>query len=81
MSEVVPLPQRGEVLVDARGEGRALRVSWHHEQEIVVLSLWRGTLCSASFRLPTTDVHVLINALVQGLSDGYAATARHADAS
>ena len=34
--------QRGRVFLDARGGDRALRVSWHHEAGVVVLSLWRG---------------------------------------
>lgn len=81
MAEVVPLPKRGEVFVDARGENRALRVSWHHEQDVVVLSLWRGALCSGSFRLPAAQVPVLIAALVEGLAAGYSpAAARHSDA-
>ncbi len=82
MSEVVALPRRGEVFIDARGENRALRVSWHHEQGIVVLSLWRGALCSGSFRLPASQVQLLITALVEGLSQRYLDDRdRHADAS
>ena len=36
-----PLPTTGSVLVDARGGDRALRVRWHPEADLVVLSLWR----------------------------------------
>ncbi len=36
-----PLPAAGEVFLDARGAGRALRVSWHAEADVVVLSLWQ----------------------------------------
>ncbi len=71
MPEVVALPQRGEVFLDARGDDRALRVSWHSEQGVVVLSLWRGALCSCSFRLPIADAPALIAALVDGLAAGY----------
>ena len=70
---MVPLPRRGEVFLDARGEGRSMRLSWHHEQGVVILSLWRNTLCAGSFRLPVADVPAVIAALVQGLSDGYPA--------
>ena len=68
---MVPLPKRGEVFIDARGEGRSLRLSWHHEQGVVILSLWRETVCAGSFRLPTEDVPAVISALVQGLSGAY----------
>jgi len=81
VAQVLPLPSRGEIYVDARGEGRALRVSWHHDEDTVVLSLWRGALCAGSFRLRTEDVPGLINTLVRGLSEGYAPVAnggRHA---
>lgn len=71
MALVLALPARGDVLLDARGSGRALRVSWHHENEVVVLSLWHEGVCTGSFRLDKSDVGVLIDALVGGLTDGY----------
>jgi hypothetical protein len=71
MAVVLALPARGDVLLDARGAGRALRVSWHHEGGIVVLSLWHGAVCTGSFRLDKHDVPSLIDALVGGLVDGY----------
>ena len=73
MAQVVPLPRRGEVFLDAGGEGRSMRLSWHHEQGVVILSLWRNTLCAGSFRLPVADVPAVIAALVAGLSEGYPA--------
>jgi len=81
VAQVLPLPTGGETYVDARGEARALRVSWHHDEDTVVLSLWRGALCAGSFRLRTEDVPALINTLVNGLSEGYSfavSTGRHA---
>lgn len=71
MAEVLALPARGDVLFDARGDGRALRVSWHHENEVVVLSLWRRGTCAGTFRLATDDVPALVNALMIGLAEGY----------
>jgi hypothetical protein len=71
MAIVLALPARGDVLLDARGSGRALRVSWHHEGEVVVLSLWHEAVCTGSFRLDKSDVPALIDALVGGLVDGY----------
>lgn len=65
--EVVAFPSRGEVFLDQRGEARALRVAWHPEAEVVVLSLWQGNRCSGSFRLPAPDVPRFVQALVDGL--------------
>jgi hypothetical protein len=73
MLPVTPLPAAGEVFLDSRGGGRALRVSWHAEADVVVLSLWSGRTCSGSFRLPAGDVPDLIDALRDGLSRSYEA--------
>lgn len=71
MSPVTPLPVAGEVLLDARGPGRALRVSWHDEAGVVVLSVWSGETCTATFRLPVEDVPQLVNVLCTGLAGSY----------
>ena len=57
----------GEVFLDARGNGRALRLTWHHEADVVVLSLWRDETCAGTFRLVKDDVNEFIDALVEGL--------------
>ncbi len=59
----------GEVFLDARGNGRAMRLTWHHEADLVVLSMWRDGLCAGTFRLATEDVNEFIDALVDGLRD------------
>lgn len=59
----------GEVFLDARGHGRAMRLSWHPETDIVVLSLWRGEVCAGTFRMPHADVAAFVDALVDGLRD------------
>ncbi|MFJ2029939.1 hypothetical protein [Streptosporangium sp. NPDC087985] len=64
MSEVVPLPSFGEVFFDERGQERVLRVTWH--EGTLVLSLWRGEMCSASFRMPMQDVGRLVDTLDEG---------------
>jgi hypothetical protein len=69
MAQVMVLPVRGDILLDARGQGRALRVSWHHEASIVVLSLWKNDGCICTFRLAKQDVPALIRTLVDGLVD------------
>ena len=43
-----PLPTTGSIFFDARGEDRALRVSWHDEADLVVVSLWRDNVCAAA---------------------------------
>lgn len=59
----------GEVFLDARGNGRALRLTWHHEVDVVVLSLWREDVCAGTFRLSSDDVNTFIDALVDGMRD------------
>ncbi|CAN5240111.1 hypothetical protein BH09ACT12_BH09ACT12_26610 [soil metagenome] len=57
----------GEYFRDARGGDRGLKVSWHQEAELVVLSLWRDNVCTASFRLDIDEVPDLIALLREGL--------------
>jgi hypothetical protein len=66
---VVALPRRGEVFTDARGADRTLRVSWHHDAGLLVLSLWREGTCVGTFRLPTEAVPDLVKALADGLAE------------
>ena len=68
MAEVSPLPIRGEVVVDARGGPRALRVSWHPEHGLVVLSIWRGDTCAATVQVDSAEVPHLVDVLVRGLA-------------
>jgi hypothetical protein len=72
MATARPLPASGEVFLDARGPDRALRVSWHYDSDLVVLSLWRENLCISSFRLAVDDVPELIDLLRSGLDTAYA---------
>lgn len=62
----VAAPQHGEVFADARGADRAMRVNWHPEEGVVVLSLWRGPACTATFRIPAADLPALLRALTDG---------------
>lgn len=70
-----PLPMTGSIFFDARGEDRALRVSWHHDADLVVVSLWRDNVCSGSFRLTVEEVPALIDMLRRGLDAAYAVAA------
>ncbi len=55
MTAVRPLPRTGSIFFDARGDERALRVSWHEDADLVVVSLWRDNVCTGSFRLAADD--------------------------
>lgn len=61
-----PLASPGAIFLDPRGTDRAMRVSWHQEAEVVVLSLWRDNVCTATFRLGTDQVADLIALLREG---------------
>ena len=78
MATARPLPEAGSIFLDARGGGRALRVSWHQDDGLVVLSLWRDNVCAGSFRLAVDEVPDLIALLRGGLDTAYerAATQR-----
>jgi hypothetical protein len=77
-AEVVAFPARGEVFADQRAESRALRLAWHTEADVVVLSLWQADRCSGSFRLPIAEVPRFIQALVDGLGAAAATPAAQA---
>ena len=68
MGQVRPIPTLGGVFRDTRGGGRALRVSWHVEDGLVVLSLWDGPRCTGTVRLAAEDVPALLDALALGLT-------------
>lgn len=69
MDPIVALPAHGDVFTDARGEGRAMRLSWYGDGDLLVMSLWRGGMCVATFRLAREDVAVLVGSLVARLVD------------
>ena len=71
MASPRPLPAHGAIYLDPRGDDRALRVSWHPEADVVVLSLWRENLCMGTFRLDVEDVPALIDLLRSGLASAY----------
>jgi hypothetical protein len=56
MAEVLPLPNLGDVFADVRAEDRAMRVSYHPDADVLVISLWSGRTCRATFQLPGHDV-------------------------
>lgn len=64
----VRLPAVGGVYADTRGDGHALRVSYHAESDLCIVSIWRGNLCVGTARLGRTDVAELIGGLADCLS-------------
>jgi hypothetical protein len=66
MADVVslpPVPRIGDMFIDARGDERMMRVSLHPERGVVVVSLWAGATCRASFQLPADDASRLAQLL------------------
>ena len=54
MGDVARLhPQLSEWFADDRG--RSLRATWHAEQGMVVMSLWRASECIGTVRLSPAD--------------------------
>ena len=74
MGATRPLPALGSIFLDDRGADRALRVSWHSESDLVVISLWRDNVCTGTFRLAVDEVPELVDLLRTGLDRAY----RHA---
>ena len=73
MGEVRPLPTLGGVFFDTRRSARALRASWHTDDDAVVLSIWDGARCTGTIRLLAADVPELIRSLGLGLPDWHLA--------
>jgi len=67
---VVLLPDpdgvRRQWFSDARDEGRRMEVSWHTGEGLVIVSLWHGSICRATFRLPAVQAPSLIQLLEDG---------------
>lgn len=79
MTEVSALPAAGGVIFDARDDGRTLRVGWHPDQDLVVLSVWRGGVCAATSHLTRNDAADLVAELARGLSAPSAPQLRSVD--
>jgi hypothetical protein len=63
MGEIRPMPRLGDVFLDIRGDDRTMRVSYHAEEGVLVVSLWLGPLCRGSFRMSAGDVERLVATL------------------
>jgi len=62
---------------DVRGHDSYLRMTWHAEQRVVVVSQWDGPVCTAATRLDVADTPEIISFLAGTLGD--AATVRPAE--
>ncbi|MEU8230092.1 hypothetical protein AB0C12_10870 [Actinoplanes sp. NPDC048967] len=56
MGEVLPMPTVGDVFQDVRGDDRTMRVSYHQDRGVMVVSLWAGPVCRGSFRLAAEEI-------------------------
>src|SRR4051794_40506374 len=65
MPGATPLPKQGEVFFDHRRTDRSLRLSPHPDAGVVVLSIWNGGVCQATFQLPGDQVESFAEALRQ----------------
>jgi hypothetical protein len=61
------LSGRRDVFLDERGTG--LRVTWHPERDLVVLSVWQGDSCVGTFRMSVQDIPRLSGLLAAALGD------------
>ena len=68
MEPVSPLPRSGDVFFDPRDEGRFLRVAYHPEMAVFVVSLWRDETCLGTHRLAAADLPRLLHALTTPLA-------------
>ncbi|WP_220143185.1 hypothetical protein [Actinoplanes hulinensis] len=59
------MPTVGDVFTDVRGDGRTMRVSYHENRQVVVVSLWAGAMCRGSFQLAADEVGHLTALLAQ----------------
>ncbi len=63
MPGATPLPKQGDVFFDYRRPDRSLRLSRHPDAGVVVLSIWNGGVCQATFQLPGDQVELFAEAL------------------
>jgi hypothetical protein len=61
--------RRRVLIEDARRDGSYLRVTWHPEGEVFVVSTWREEVCTGAIRVPATSSADMISLLADGLAD------------
>src|SRR5438270_5446146 len=60
---------RRVIVEDVRPDDTFMRVTWHEESAVFVVSHWRGEVCVAATRVPVHAAPDLINLLVRGLAE------------
>jgi hypothetical protein len=65
---------RRVVVEDIRRDDTFMRVTWHAESNVFVVSHWRGEVCVAATRIPPEAAPDLINLLVKGLAESASAS-------
>ena len=55
---------------DARTPVRRMGVSTHPAQQVMVISLWQGDVCTGTFRLPLAAGARLISTVAEGMAAG-----------
>ncbi|MEY2451759.1 MAG: hypothetical protein QOD92_1333 [Acidimicrobiaceae bacterium] len=66
---------RRVIVEDVRRDDTFMRVTWHAENRIFVVSHWRGEVCVAATRVPVDAAPELVNLLVKGLAESSEAPA------
>lgn len=69
------LPAARDWFTDARGSDRALRVTSHVDDGLVVFSIWRDDRCVSSFQLSVPDLPQMISVLATALGEAARPTA------
>jgi hypothetical protein len=64
MPGATPLPKQGDVFFDYRRPDRSLRLSRHPDAGVVVLSIWNGGVCQATFQLPGDQTAMFVEAFL-----------------
>jgi hypothetical protein len=63
MGEIFPVPRVGDEFRDVRDGDRTMRISSHVDRGALVVSLWVGAHCRASFRMAAGDLDRLMSTL------------------
>jgi hypothetical protein len=58
-----------EWFIDARDSGRRMEVSWHKDERFLIVSLWQGSICRATFRMPVEQAPSAIKVFADALGD------------
>ena len=64
----VAMPVHGHWAWDARGDGRAVRVSIHPGSGLLNVSIWREETCVGTARLRPDEAAALVTGLTEGLA-------------